>query len=127
MRANNSAVYPSRDISGSNDSRRSSLAIDVSKRIRLFTTTNTLDSDYGDSDRNKIRRTTVANIPTDSPYPPRTYDDIPQRDPHQNITELKDFQYYQESPFRKNNGRARSGASDEIFLEDVQDEVSLNF
>lgn len=119
MRSNNSSVYPAEDVEDFKNNRRSSLAIDVSKRIRLFTSTNALDTDYGTSDRGRTRRTTVAYVPHSSAY----RGNLPAEQ-HRSVTELRDFQFYQESPFRKNNGRPRTGSSEEIFLEDVQDEVS---
>ena len=122
MRNNSASVYPTQDLPEQNESRRSTLAVDVSRRIRLFKSSNALDSEYGSTDRGRNRRITVASIPHTST---NIYDNEEYARKHRSVTELKDFQFYQESPYRKSNGKRKSESSEDIFLEDVQDEVSF--
>lgn len=117
MRSNSSSVYPADDFQDSKNSQRSSLAIDVSKRIRLFTSSNDLNPTR--TSRNRARRTTVACVP----HSTSSMDSGSPWQQHRSVTELRDFQFYKESPYKKNNGKARTRSSEEIFLEDVQDEV----
>lgn len=122
MRNNSASVYPSQDLPEHHESRRSTLAVDINRRIRLFRSANALDFEYDSTDRGRSRRITVAGIPESSS---NFYDNEEYAKKHRSVTELKDFQFYQESPYRKNNGKRKSQSSEEIFLEDVQDEVSV--
>lgn len=124
MRNNSASVYPSQDLPEHHESRRSTLAVDINRRIRLFRSANALDFDYDSTDRGRSRRITVAGIPESSS---NFYDNEEYVKKHRSVTELKDFQFYQESPYRKNNGKRKSQSSEEIFLEDIQDEVSVTF
>lgn len=117
----NSSIYPSEPMDyqeNYNEQQRSSFAVDVTKRVQATP----LTSD------GRSRRTTVACLPHSSWS--GSLDDRDHSGPkvhHQSWTELSDYGgLFRDSGVGKlNRGRAKTKSTDEIFLEDVQDEVGL--
>ncbi|XP_035232219.1 anoctamin-5-like isoform X2 [Stegodyphus dumicola] len=125
MRANASSIHPMASDSVqdcrrcSKDSQRSSLAVDVTKRFQLMTSSDAAPK----RNQRKGRRTTVACLPQGSETFLLENEPDVDRSHHHSLTELSTFGIYREPRHKTSNGsRVRTRSSDEIFLEDVQDE-----
>ncbi|GFT72526.1 uncharacterized protein NPIL_77591 [Nephila pilipes] len=125
----NSSVYPSDSMEMNethrydNDYQRSMLAVDMSKRTHGL---HTADSNIRRHDR-RGRRTTVACVPHSSMSTLEDNDiGVDRKVHHQSWSELSSYGLFRESGVGKSSrSRAKINSSEEIFLEDVQDEVSF--
>ncbi|GFY52747.1 uncharacterized protein TNIN_77091 [Trichonephila inaurata madagascariensis] len=127
----NSSVYPSDSMEMNethrfdNDYHRSTLAVDMSKRSHGL---HTADINSRRHDR-RGRRTTVACVPHGSMCTLEDNDiSVDRKDHHQSWSELSSYGLFRDSGVGKSSrSRAKIKSSEEIFLEDVQDEVSVFF
>ncbi|XP_071037378.1 anoctamin-5-like isoform X3 [Parasteatoda tepidariorum] len=122
MRNNSSSVHPidrvdNQEInySSNKDYLPSSLAVDVNKRLHfLQTPPNTMSQ----NSEKRGRRTTVACV---SPHMNEILNDY-DRHHHRSLTELHTFGKYNEHGVYRNGKKSSTKLSDEMFLEDIQDE-----
>ncbi|GIY12763.1 uncharacterized protein CEXT_582271 [Caerostris extrusa] len=126
---NNSSVYPSNSVemyenlNHDNDYHRSSLAVDMSKRML------TADNDSKRHDRRGRRSTVACSSMTCNSIPMLDDNgiDVEKKIHHQSWSELSTYGLFRE-PYAGKSSRSRTKiakSSEEIFLEDIQDEVSL--